>query len=244
MMRTRGSAAGGRLAACVSGRGWRVAHASFGADQHARADLQRPDGVGARARRPRLRRAGIDRRGAQNADWTLTQQTADGWFELYVPRDTAPLLHTIAYTLEGLVGIGATLGEERFVDAARRGAEPLARLVAANGRLAGSVRARLRQPDTSWACLTGDAQIAIVFLRLARALDDCAPYRAFADTLLKGVAAGQDLNSPYPETRGAIGGSAPIWGGYLRFAYPNWAAKFFMDALLLALYDDDVGAPA
>ncbi|MBC8072612.1 MAG: hypothetical protein IAG13_30100, partial [Deltaproteobacteria bacterium] len=36
------------------------------------------------------------------------------------------------------------------------------------------------------------------------------------------------------ETRGAIKGSHPIWGGYSPFTYPNWATKFFVDALLLA----------
>ena len=33
-------------------------------------------------------------------------------------------------------------------------------------------------------------------------------------------------------TRGGIKGSHPIWGGYDPFRYPNWAAKFFVDALL------------
>lgn len=31
---------------------------------------------------------------------------------------------------------------------------------------------------------------------------------------------------------GAIKGSHPIYWGYLFGTYPNWAAKFFMDALL------------
>jgi len=34
--------------------------------------------------------------------------------------------------------------------------------------------------------------------------------------------------------RGAIAGSYPLWGRYLRWRYPNWAAKFFLDALLLS----------
>jgi hypothetical protein len=33
--------------------------------------------------------------------------------------------------------------------------------------------------------------------------------------------------------RGAIPGSAPIWGAYSRFEFPNWAAKFFADALIM-----------
>ena len=33
--------------------------------------------------------------------------------------------------------------------------------------------------------------------------------------------------------RGGIAGAYPIWGGYERLGYPNWAAKFFADALML-----------
>jgi hypothetical protein len=77
---------------------------------------------------------------------------------------------------------------------------------------------------------------------LARAFAECEPYTVLARTLLKAIAARQDLNSPYPATRGAVAGSAPIWGGYCRLAYPNWAAKFYIDALLLSLHGDDVGA--
>ena len=29
-------------------------------------------------------------------------------------------------------------------------------------------------------------------------------------------------------------GSFPVWGSYMRFGLPNWAAKFYLDALLLA----------
>jgi hypothetical protein len=178
----------------------------------------------------------------KNADWTLAQQTADGWFEnCTFYENTAPLLHTIAYTLEGLVGVGTVLNDERFVHAAWRGAEPLARRVTANGTLAGCY-GRGWKAGASWACPTGDAQTAVVFLRLARTFPGCEPYAALATTLLSGIAARQDLNGPYPETRGAVAGSAPIWGGYFRLAYPNWAAKFYMDALLLALHGHDVGA--
>jgi hypothetical protein len=33
--------------------------------------------------------------------------------------------------------------------------------------------------------------------------------------------------------RGGIKGSHPIWGGYDPFRYPNWAAKFFIDAMMM-----------
>ena len=35
------------------------------------------------------------------------------------------------------------------------------------------------------------------------------------------------------DTLGAIPGSFPLWGRYESFAFPNWATKFFCDALML-----------
>jgi hypothetical protein len=43
-----------------------------------------------------------------------------------------------------------------------------------------------------------------------------------------------------PPLKGAIAGSFPIWGGYSRFEFPNWAAKFFADALIMDLKDTAV----
>ena len=34
------------------------------------------------------------------------------------------------------------------------------------------------------------------------------------------------------DVRGAIKGSQPVWGAYAPFAYPSWAARFFVDAML------------
>ena len=47
----------------------------------------------------------------------------------------------------------------------------------------------------------------------------------------------QKLDVMDPVVRGGIAGSSPIWGDYSRFEYPNWAAKFFADALLMDLAD-------
>jgi len=43
----------------------------------------------------------------------------------------------------------------------------------------------------------------------------------------------QDLDHPEPGVRGALKGSHPIDGQYMAYRFPNWAAKFFMDALML-----------
>ena len=46
------------------------------------------------------------------------------------------------------------------------------------------------------------------------------------------VARTQNIATNNSNIRGAIAGSHPIFGSYERFKYPNWAAKFFIDALL------------
>jgi hypothetical protein len=45
----------------------------------------------------------------------------------------------------------------------------------------------------------------------------------------------QRLDDRDKVVRGALAGSAPIWGAYSRFEFPNWAAKFFADALMMDL---------
>ena len=36
-----------------------------------------------------------------------------------------------------------------------------------------------------------------------------------------------------PDISGAIAGSQPIRGNYMPYYFPNWAAKFYLDGLLL-----------
>jgi hypothetical protein len=90
----------------------------------------------------------------------------------------------------------------------------------------------------SWRCLTGEAQVALVLARLSKITGN----KAYAETgrqLMEDVARLQDTESPFAETYGGISGSHPLWGGYGPFNYLNWAPKFFMDALLLELFNVD-----
>jgi hypothetical protein len=41
------------------------------------------------------------------------------------------------------------------------------------------------------------------------------------------------LHSPNRALNGALAGSFPIFGAYMPAGYPNWATKYFLDALLL-----------
>ncbi|HET9952717.1 MAG TPA: hypothetical protein VFS09_13075 [Candidatus Eisenbacteria bacterium] len=175
---------------------------------------------------PRHRAAAI-----RNLDYVLTRQRGNGWYEECCLDDNDhPLLHTIAYTMEGLLESGRILDEPRYVEAARRAADALLTLQRADGGLPGRFDASWR-PAAGWSCLTGDAQTSIVWLRLFEMTGE-RRYLDSARRLNRYVATTQDRASDDPGIRGGIQGSDPIFGEYGPYEYLNWAAKFYADALL------------
>ena len=82
--------------------------------------------------------------------------------------------------------------------------------------------------------MTGDAQTAIVWLRLYE-VTGVDRYREAAQAVNHYLASTQDLASKDEGIRGGVKGSQPIWGEYGSFEYLNWAAKFYADALMLEL---------
>lgn len=172
----------------------------------------------------------------RHMDWALTQQTASGWFatNAFVPL-RSPFTHTIAYAIRGLLEAGVLLGESRYLDAALKAGRGIAAVQRADGWLAGTYRDGW-VPDAAYACLTGVAQMSLNWTRLAQASGDDS-LRAHARSALAYLKTTHRLEHPDPAVRGGVAGSAPIWGDYSRFEYPNWAAKFFADALMMDLAD-------
>jgi hypothetical protein len=166
------------------------------------------------------------------AEWTLARQEPDGWFaDTAFNMDAAPTTHPIGYVLEGLAAVGLRLGESSYVEAARRGADQLRDRLTADGRLAGAY-GRGWRPAARSSCLTGNAQIGIVWGWL-HALGSEERYRDGLARVNHLIARTQRLADPDPGIRGGVKGSHPNTGGYSPFFYPNWAAKFYLDALML-----------
>ncbi len=166
-----------------------------------------------------------------NLDWAVSQERA-GWFEscAFQPG-VAPFTHTIAYAIRGLWESGLLLSEPRYLDVARRAADAVAGLLGDDGFLPGQIDVAGR-PAARYCCLTGNCQMAIIWARL-HAETGSERYRAAASRALRYVAATQDLSTPDECIRGAVKGSQPVWGRYAPLSYPNWATKFFVDALTL-----------
>ena len=185
---------------------------------------------------------------ARNIDWVAGGARRRGWLDAMAFRPgEAAFTHTIAYTYRGLLECGQRLPEAEAEPAqrlARQGAEHLLRCFELNKPdydaeprpLPATLGEGWRPVDESASCVTGNAQIALLWLRLAQ-IDAAQPAQALRWTnsalkLLDQVKETQSLHSRHPGVRGGVPGSAPCWGWYLRLTYPNWAAKFFADALM------------
>jgi uncharacterized protein YyaL (SSP411 family) len=167
-----------------------------------------------------------------NLEWALTQQDPDGWFRQAAFRpDEDPLTHTIAYTIEGLLESGLLLSDERLVSAAQRAADALVDRQAQDGFLRARYGSGWRSNEP-WSCLTGNAQMAIIWLRLYQHNGDERFLRAAAEAnhFLKRT---QRRHARLAGVAGGIAGSFPIYDEYEPYRYLNWAAKFFADSLLL-----------
>jgi hypothetical protein len=170
--------------------------------------------------------------GIRNIDSALTRQLSNGWFgENCLDNDDAPLTHTIAYATRGVLEAGLLLNDERYIAAAQRTAAALLRRQRPDGSLAGRYDRHWR-PVVRWSCLTGNAQVAGIWLRVAKHLQDTA-YLLAAQRAIGFLASVQDLRARDGGVRGGIAGAYPIFGDYGRFEYLNWAAKFFADAVMM-----------
>jgi hypothetical protein len=174
-----------------------------------------------------------------NLDWALTQVTPSGWFQQNAFRTGEhPFTHTIAYAMRGFLEVGVLAGRKPLLDAAAKAARALAQAQREDGWLAGEFADEWR-PTGNYGCLTGVAQVALIWQRL-RQIGVEGPWQAHIDRALSYLKRNHRLTGTGGPEDGGIAGSVPIWGRYSRFEYPNWAAKFFADALLMELSDQVV----
>lgn len=161
----------------------------------------------------------------------LRKQRPNGWVaDNCLTNADAPLLHTIGYTMQGMLEVGVLAGREDFVAAARRTADAVIATMARDGFLNGRFYDDWT-PAAFSSCLTGSAQFAVVCYRLAE-ITGAQTYVSAADRAVDFLKAVQDVDSGDPGIDGAVAGSFPILGSYMTAGYPNWATKYLLDSLM------------
>lgn len=137
--------------------------------------------------------------------------------------------HTIAYTLRGFLETATLTYDQALIEKVCLSANIIADSFEKNGRLAGSYDEGW-QGDFSFACVTGNCQLSVFLARLFEATGE-ARYLKTAAAIFEQTKQLQ-CRIPIKGWYGGIPGSKPIWGKYMPFRYPNWAAKFYLDACL------------
>ena len=182
----------------------------------------------------------------KNLNWVLSCANTLGWFSDCGFEDHLPITHVIDYTLRGL--LECHLASDRAV---ALNIVPLIKTAATNlchivnttslrgikGMIPGSFNESWNSPDT-FSCLTGNAQIAGLFYRMSRTVGDTGGLVEAADLLISALNRTVCTCSTLQGAKGAIAGSYPFWQGYGVNCWPNWATKFYADALMMKMNSD------
>lgn len=137
--------------------------------------------------------------------------------------------HTIAYTLEGFWESALLLGEKEILERTASSAERLLSVRQVAGMRTAGRYDEQWQGDYSFVCVTGHCQLSVLYRKIWDFTGD-ERFRQAANDLLFEILGSQCFQKNRNRF-GAIPGSAPFWGPYLRLRYPNWGAKFFLDAM-------------
>jgi hypothetical protein len=166
-----------------------------------------------------------------NIEWALSLQNENGWFrDCCLTEPEHPLTHTLGYVLRGVIEAYRFSRKQQFLDASVRTADALMGAMRPDGDLPGRLDEDWKG-TVDWTCLTGNVQIAACWLILFEHTGD-RRYLEAAVAANSFVRRTMRVDAP-PETRGAVKGSFPVSGDYCAYEYPNWAAKFLIDSLLL-----------
>lgn len=176
--------------------------------------------------------------------WALSKVKKNAWINFMGFTATKnPFTHTIAYTLRGLLEslfhLDGEETRERILDVVKKTSEEIRMKYelrkndpSANPNYLYATFNDKWESKDSYSCLTGNAQIAIIWLQLYKITNEVR----FLNTALKiidQVKQTQILNCKNLGVKGGIAGSYPIWGKYDSFTFLCWATKFLADALMI-----------
>ena len=166
----------------------------------------------------------------RNIDWVLAHVQPSGWIDGINLRGHPAYLHFIAYAIQGMLECGILRRRDEAIQAAAKPAWVLLRKFETHKRLLGTYEPDFRGGQR-FACLTGNAQMSCIWLRLFEVTGDLRYLNAALkmNEMLKQLL-------PVKGRRGVVGGVAgsyPIWGAYQPMRLISWGCKFLADALML-----------
>jgi hypothetical protein len=166
----------------------------------------------------------------KNLDWVLSHFRPTGWIDGINLRAHSNYLHFIAYVLQGVLECAILRRRNDAIHAVENSAWALLRKYETNKYLHGAYETDFKAGHR-FTCLTGDAQMSCVWLRLFEMTGDLRYLNAALkmNEMLKQLI---PLRGPQGII-GGVSGSFPAWGRYQPLRYISWGCKFFADALML-----------
>jgi hypothetical protein len=166
----------------------------------------------------------------KNLDWVLSHFQENGWIEGINLQGHPNYLHFVAYVLQGVLECAILRRRSDAVKLVARSAWQLLRKFETTKQLPGAFGTDFKNGQ-DFMCLTGNAQMSCVWLRLFEQTQDLRYLNA---ALKMNVLLKQLLPRRGPRgVAGGVSGSYPLWGRYQPLRYISWGCKFFADALML-----------
>jgi hypothetical protein len=166
----------------------------------------------------------------RNLDWVLSHFRPSGWMAGINLRNHPNYLHFIAYVLQGVLECAILRRRNDAILAVEKSAWVLLRKFEINKYLCGAYEPDFKN-GLHFTCLTGNAQMSCVWLRLFEVTDDLRYLNAALkmNEMLKQLIPARGPRG----IAGGVSGSYPVWGRYQPLRYISWGCKFFADAVLL-----------
>lgn len=166
----------------------------------------------------------------KNLDWVLSHFRPTGWIDGINLQGHPNYLHFIAYVLHGALECAVLRQRNDAIDIVSNSAWILLRRFETDKFLCGAYDDNFRN-GRRFTCLTGNAQMSCIWLRLFEITGDLRYLNAALkmNEMLKQLIPTRGMSGMI----GGVSGSYPIWGHYQPLRYISWGCKFFADALLL-----------
>lgn len=172
----------------------------------------------------------------KSIQWIIKQQLSNYWFDnTSLSEENKPWTHLIAYTINGLIEYYNISDDKdkKIFDSFYNSANKLLEIFLQNDKqLLPCTFDKDWKSEDKYSCLTGDAQLAIVWLQIYNITKEKKFFDG-AEKMINLVKKTQIIETTNENIRGGIFGSSPIDGDYGSFLLLNWAAKFFADSLIL-----------
>jgi len=167
----------------------------------------------------------------KNIEYVIEKSSDSSYpFNANTKRGKLPHTHGIGYTFRGILEAGIFLNNYDFLDWVKVGAQRLQKRFELESRLACYINEKWENASY-YDCITGNCQIAIIWLKLAKLYGDYSLLNS-AIKMISICKSHVPLKAIDKNVIGGVPGAFPIYGFYAPFSYPNWATKFLIDALI------------